>query len=110
MHVKYASRHALYPVPNVFVPVAVAVVVARALRAGVIVVATRDVATRAVLVDAVRATVFGDAVRATVFGDAVRADVSVALRDVMTLVLPRVVVVRDCALTVPPPRDVPDCD
>lgn len=111
MHVKYASRHALYPVPNVFVPVAMTVVAARALRATlagvplravVVVVAARDVVARAVVVDAVRATVFVDAVR---------ADTPVALRNVVVLAVLRVVAVRDCALTVvAPPRDAPDCD
>ena len=107
MHVKYASRHVLYPVPNVLV--AVAVVAARAVLAGV---ALRDtdtiffdvpfVAVRAVLgVDALRDTVA--VVRAV--DVAVRADVVVraVLRDVpvvrLTVVLLRVVDVEFCPRT-----------
>ena len=78
MHVKYDSRHALYPVPNVFVPVpdtvgfdvaraTVLVAVARALVAGC--VALSDDRAGAV---AARDTVFAAAARAATDVPAVR--------------------------------------
>jgi len=84
MHVKYASRHALYPVPNVIDSAAVMVAARALLRAGARdAVRAADVragaaALRAVVVDAARAVVARDtfvlllprefvAVRETVF-------------------------------------------
>lgn len=107
MHEKYASRHVLYPVPNVFVPLA-DVVIARAfvvaLRAIVFVALRADdgVVTRAFVV-ALRAAVFvraalrAVAVRLTVLRAVVRG---VALRDLVAVVAVRVVgcdcVTSDC--------------
>lgn len=96
MHVKYASRHALYPVPNVFDAVAVVV----PARAGVR--AARDIDAAATVVAplrAVRALFAAVALRAvvlcTVFR-AVRAVVFVVAR----------VAVRDCAAVVAAVRTV----
>ncbi len=107
MHEKYASRHVLYPVPNVFVPVA-DVVVARAtapLRATVFVALRADdcvvVALRAVVVALravvlVRAALRAVAVRLTVLRAVVRA---VALRDVVVVAAPVRADVCDCAVS-----------
>lgn len=106
MHEKYASRHVLYPVPNVFVPAA-DVVVARAtapLRATVFVALRADdgvvvalrvvvVALRAVVL--VRAALRAVAVRLTVLRAVVRA---VALRDVV-VVAPVRADVCDCVVS-----------
>ena len=84
-----------------FVPVALVIVAARALRvvlvvvplrAGVVEPVARDVVARAVVVDAVRPAV------------------CTPVRDVVTFALLRAVVARDCAPTTPLARDTTDCD
>lgn len=111
MHVKYASRHALYPVPNVLdgpVLTTVARAAERALRAGVAIVLREFVA--------LRTTDFPAALRAVV----VAVRVFVALRDVPDCVIALrwgVVVARETVL--PELRDdtpvavvfadIPDC-
>ena len=84
MHVKYASRHALYPVPNVFVPAPLAVVVARVRRA-----ADVDVALRAVV-----ALVAPRVVAVVAARDTRVVDVGVVLRAVAVVVARCCVVVR----------------
>ena len=57
---KYASRHVLYPVPNVLDWEAVVVIVARAVRGTLIVVADRAVVARAVFLSVVARTMIAD--------------------------------------------------
>ena len=116
MHVKYASRHALYPVPNVFEPAADAVNNAARDRRDVLFVAARDVVppvvvavrARDVAVRDVFVGVARDVVAARgdcVVVDVVRGDTvlvrDVAVRDVVVRGVCTVpAVVRDCVVVV----------
>lgn len=92
MHVKYASRQVLYPVPNVF-DCTDDVVAARAGRDALRTIAFEDVAVRAVDV-AERAVVGAVAVRAVVAAAAVRA-VDALRTDALFVVAVRAVVARE---------------
>lgn len=96
--------------PNVFVPVALVIVVARALRVVLVVVPLRAGVVEPVARDVVARAVVVDAVRAIVFVDAVRPAVCTPVRDVVTFALLRAVVARDWAPTTPLARDTTDCD
>ena len=93
-----------------FVPVALVIVAARALRVVLIIIPLHTNIITTITHNIITHTIIINTMRAIVFVDAVRPAVCTPVRDVVTFTLLRAVVARDCAPTTPLARDTTDCD